>query len=87
MPATSTDTVAPNEPSRSTLNGKELKIFMVKGTSLYCVRFADGGQLPDELANQKFTTPKEAFLAIDRYLARKEKEQSEKKATKTKKEG
>lgn len=78
MPAISNDTPT-NDPTRPTLNGKELKIYMVKGTSLYCVKFADGGELPKELKHQKFTSPKEANKAITAYLDRMEKEASGKK--------
>ena len=80
MPATSNDT-ATTHPSRFTVAGKELKLFLKKNTALYCVRFADGGELPPELANQMFTSPKEAYTAIDTYLARKQEEASKKKTT------
>lgn len=78
MPATSTDFVT-DHPSRYTLGGKEIKLFMKKNTSLYCARFADGGELPKELANQMFTSPKEAYSAIDSYLARMEEQSKNKK--------
>lgn len=83
--AYSNDTVAENTKSSFTPNGKEIKIFQKKGTALYCIRFADGGELPAELNNQMFTTPKEAQKAIDAYIARKEKEKA-KSAKKVNKE-
>lgn len=83
MNATSTDK-ATSHDSRYTVNGKELRLFLKQGTSLYCVRFADGGELPEELNRQMFTSPKEAYAAIDTYLERKSKEKEKKTTSKDK---
>ena len=53
-----------------TPNGKEIGIVHRLNKSYWEVQFNSGGQLPPELSGG-FTSPKQAQLAINQYLARK----------------
>lgn len=62
--------------------GKELGIFKVAGTALYCVAFKSGGECPSELKGM-WTEPRAAEAAIKGYLAKRAME-AEQKAAKPK---
>jgi hypothetical protein len=55
-----------NEPVK-----KELKIYKVKNSALFCVAYEGGGELPKEL-KQRWTSPKLAQEAIEQYEMAKE---------------
>ena len=54
-------------------SGKELGVFKVANSSLYCIKFTSGGQLPAEL-DGKWTDAYQAQKTITAYLAKKEVE-------------
>ena len=46
---------------------KNLKIYRVKNSGLYCIKFTGGGQVPDALAGM-FTSPMLAEKAIEAHM-------------------
>lgn len=51
-----------------TPNGKEMGMAKVKNSSLYCLAWRDGGELPAQLQGHKFTSQVEAGKAIQAFL-------------------
>jgi hypothetical protein len=73
----------------ATVNGKEIGVYKVAGTSLYCIAFKSGGEIPADLQG-KWTEPRAAERAIVGYLMKQEvaaQQKAEKKSApkKTKK--
>lgn len=56
----------------NTQAGKEVSTFVAPGTAFYRVKFNSGGELPEQLTGI-FTSEKLADIAINCYLAEKEK--------------
>lgn len=50
---------------------KTVEIYHEKFGTLWAMRFAEGGQLPEELKG-KYTNPEDAKLAADIYIAQKD---------------
>jgi len=65
-----------------TKNGKSIKIYNVKGTGLFCIAFASGGELPKELSGM-YTSPSKAKAKIERYI---ETQKVDKRYSKNKKD-
>lgn len=66
-------------------NGKQMGIAKVKNSSLYCIKWEGGGELPDGLDGQRFTSADLAQKEIEAYLKRRwdmEEQAAEKAARK-----
>lgn len=58
---------------------KNLKIYRVKNSGLYAIKFVGGGQLPDDLSGM-YTSPALAEKAIEKFLEPKPKRTTKKEA-------
>jgi Fe-S cluster biosynthesis and repair protein YggX len=56
-----------NQQAQTTEGSKEIKIYKVKNSALFCVGYEGGGQLPSELDKKRWTSPKLAQEAIDAW--------------------
>lgn len=65
----------------TTIGGKEIGVFKVAGTALYCIAFKSGGEIPQDLKGM-WTEPRSAEKAITGYLAKQELEVQQKAAKK-----
>lgn len=70
---------------RRTPQNKQMGVALVKNTALYAAQWEDGGELPAELKNAKFTTIDLCDKEIRKYLERvwDEHEKKQAKSTKT----
>lgn len=63
------ETVTSTLPALLTKGGKELGIYKVLNSSLFCLRFTEGGELPDHLKNAKFLSSTDAYKEGQKYVA------------------